>query len=85
MNKTQKKIMDEIEKHGYFGVSYGYTSGGTSRSWGHRNFNAAIALRDAGLVKFENESHYTNCGRRNTDHCNEFLVVANKTDEGNKL
>lgn len=75
MGKTEQEIMEKINKTGLCVVMHGYRTGRKVGAFGNRMFNAAIKLRDAGLVTFKSSDSYIDCKSCYSDHWSEIVLV----------
>jgi hypothetical protein len=91
MNKTEQELLDRINNshHKVTGVVHGYRTGRKNGSYGGREFNAMISLRDKGIIKIVKTEQYIDCRSRYSDHWSEAVIalavpevgVANYCDE----
>jgi hypothetical protein len=76
MNKTQTALLQRIDEssHKLTTVIHGYRTRCKNGSFGTREFNAMIALRDAGVIEITKTERYQNCGRHYTENWSECVI-----------
>jgi hypothetical protein len=74
--KTQQVLLKRIDEspHKRTCVLWGYRTHRKRGSYGSREFNAMIALRDAGVIEIINSSKHQDCGRTSTDNWHETVI-----------
>jgi hypothetical protein len=76
LNKTETALLEKVRTKGVAIVVYGYRTHRKRGSFGDRQFNAAVALRDAGLVVLARSQTYQECRRTYTDKWTELVLKA---------
>jgi hypothetical protein len=76
MTKTQLALLKRIEEspHKQTCVIWGYRTHRKNGSYGSREFNAMIALRDAGVIEIIKSLNHQECGRSCTDNWHETVI-----------
>ncbi len=81
--KTQASLLAKLTQYGYTNVQIGHgqgPEGGTLRAWGNREFDAAKALEQQGLVKITGSDRATHTRRGWSATTVDFRVIA--TEQG---
>jgi len=74
MNKTELALLQRIDSchHKNTAIIHGYRT--LRGSYGNREFNAMIALRDKGIIKILKSESYRDCRQRYSDHWTEVVI-----------
>lgn len=74
--KTQQALLKRIDEspHKQTCVLWGYRTHRKRGSYGNREFNAMIALRDAGVIQIIKSLKHQDCGRTSTDNWHETVI-----------
>jgi len=77
MNKTEQILLDRIDQssHKITAVIHGYRTRRKHGSYGNREFNAMISLRDKGIIKIVKSENYIDCNRHYSDHWTECVIA----------
>lgn len=76
MSKTEQALLKRIDEspHKVASIIWGYKTHRKNGSYGNREFNAMIKLRDAGLIEIFKSTKGQDCGRFNTDNWHESVI-----------
>jgi len=76
MTKTQLTLLQRIDQNPrkITTVIHGYRTCRKNGSYGKREFNAMISLRDQGIVKILKSESYRDCNRHYSDHWSEVVI-----------
>jgi len=76
MNKTEQALLSRIDAnpHKITVVLHGYRTHRKNGSYGNREFNAMIALRDKGIIEIVKHQSYQDCRNSYTDNWTEAVI-----------
>lgn len=74
LNKTEATILEKLHDRKVYIVRYGFRTGGKGRRFGTREWEAAISLRDKGLVVFKRSDNFVESKSEYSDHWTEILL-----------
>jgi len=76
MTKTQLTLLQRIDNHPnkLTSVIHGYRTNRKNGSFGNREFNAVISLRDQGLIKIVKHENFVDCKNSYSDHWSELII-----------
>lgn len=76
MNKTELALLQRIDScpHKITAVIHGYRTCRKNGSYGSREFNALISLRNKGVIKIVKSDSHTDCRNRYSDHWTEVVI-----------
>lgn len=74
MTKTELALLAELRERPRVCVMYGYRTGTKVRMYGTRRHEAAMKLRDKGLVRVVASDHHVDCRNAYSDHWTETVI-----------
>jgi hypothetical protein len=76
MNKTEQALLQRIDScpHKNTSIIHGYRTLRKNGSYGNREFNAMISLRDKGIIKIVKHEKFMDCRQRYSDHWSEVVI-----------